>query len=69
MTALQGKYTVKFISHERWMHKCGTGQFVYPKNLFECAEEIKLDIEQKIEEDYSGTFDVIKFLKEMREDE
>lgn len=51
------------------MHKCGTGQFVFPKSKFECAEEIKKVIEQKIEEDSSGTFDVIKFLQDMREDE
>jgi hypothetical protein len=66
MTAIQGKYTVTFTSHERWMHKCDTGEFYFSKGVFECMEELRKDIQTEIEKDEFGTFDVIKYLKDRR---
>jgi len=60
---------VDFTSYERWIHKSETNEFYYPKSIFECAEEVRKEIEQIIDNDKSGTFDVIKFLKDKRNGE
>ena len=66
ITANKDKYTVNFTSYERWMHKCETGEFYHPKAIDEYIGELRKTIEQRIEKDDSGTFDVIKYLKERR---
>ena len=69
ITALQGNFRVDFTSKERWMHKAANGEFEYPKSIDEYKADIRKDIAQKIEDDRTGTFDVIQFLKEMRDEE
>jgi hypothetical protein len=50
---------VDFTSKERWMHKAASGDFEYPKSIDEYKADIRKDIAQKIEDDRTGTFDVI----------
>ena len=66
ITAVQGKFRVAFTSHERWMHSSDKGDFEFRESIFEYMEYLRKDMEQRIRDDHTGTFDVIKFLKDKR---
>ena len=66
ITATQGEFSAVFTSYERWMHSSANGDFEYPKSIIEYISDVRKIIEQAIEDDPTGTFDVIKFLKDFR---
>jgi hypothetical protein len=41
------------------MHKAANGDFEYPKSIIEYIADIRNIIAQKIDDDHTGTFDVI----------
>ena len=51
------------------MQRAANGVFEYRKPIFQCKADIEKLIAKKIEYDPSGTFDVIKFLKDRRNTE
>jgi hypothetical protein len=59
---------VYFTSYERWMHYAANGEFEYPKSIDEYIAEVKQSIAKNINDDTTGQFDVIKFLKKWRGD-
>jgi hypothetical protein len=48
------------------MQKSVNGVFNYRASIIQCMEDIRKLIEKKIKDDHAGTFDVIKFLKDMK---
>jgi hypothetical protein len=48
------------------MQRVSNGVFVYREPIDQCMEDIRKLIATKIEDDHAGTFDMIKFLKDMR---
>jgi hypothetical protein len=48
------------------MHTGANGEFEYVKSMSEYMADVRQAIAKKIEDDPTGTFDVIKFLKELR---
>ena len=48
------------------MQKAIKGVFEDRQSMFQCMEDLRELIAKKIKNDHAGTFDVIKFLTEMR---
>jgi hypothetical protein len=48
------------------MHRANTGEFKYFKPLCEYIKDVRCWVAKKIENDTTGDFDVIKFLKGLR---
>lgn len=66
ITVYTGEFRVVFTSHERWMHRAKDGEFKYFKPLCEYIKDVRCLVAKKIENDTTGNFDVIKFLKGLR---
>lgn len=48
------------------MHSKANGDYEYPKTMFEYMADLRLVIANEIENDHTGTFNVIQFLKDLR---
>ena len=57
---------MNFTSYERWIHSSANGDFKYPKTMFDYMADVWKVIAKETENDHSGTFDVIQFLKDLR---
>ena len=66
ITAFQGEFSAVFTSYERWMHRAGKGEFEYRQSISEYMADLRKAIENSLENDRTGTFDVIQFLKDAR---
>lgn len=59
ITAVQGLFTVTFITSEKWLHSANR-DYEYRKSEFEYKEDLQRVIDQKLKEDEEkGSFDVI----------
>ena len=68
ITAFQGEFSAIFTSYERWMHRAGKGEFDYRQSVSEYMADLRKAIEIALENDRTGAFDVIQFLKDARGD-